>query len=409
MKPVSRRKFLQRAGLIGCSVAASPLITPMTFASVPSDNRLVVIILRGAMDGLDVVQPYGDKAFFDMRKTLKFGDAAGAFDLDGYFSMHTGLADLIPLWRAGQLGFAHAVSTPYRDKRSHFDGQDLLEAGTGMDAPVGAARDGWLNRMLQTLPDVQAQTAFAIGQESLLVTTGAAPVSNWSPDTHFNLTDQSQRLLKLVYQNDPLFGGSLDEAISLAHSLDPAAMVDENDTDMEMMQNQVMASLKGGAHKRVAEFAANRLRHATRIAAFSINGWDTHGGQKRAISGALTKLADTILILQRDLGPVWNKTTVLAMTEFGRTARENGTGGTDHGTGGALVMAGGALKGGKVFGDWPGLGQGNLYQDRDLLPTADVRAYAARAMQGLFGLDQSVLETAIFPSLDMGNTPEIIL
>ncbi len=399
-----------RAGLAGCSLAASPLITPMSFASIPSDNRLVVIILRGAMDGLDVVQPYGDRAFSSLRKSLKFGDAGGAFDLDGYFSMHKGLASLIPLWRKGQLGFAHAVSTPYRNKRSHFDGQDLLEAGTGMNAPIGAQRDGWLNRMLQTMTGVEAQTAFAIGQEEMLITTGAAPVSNWSPDTHLNLTLQARRMLELVYHDDPLFGGSLDEAIMLAQALNPAAMLDDGETgDSKMMQTQMIASLKGGGHKRVAEFAANRLRAETRVATFSINGWDTHGGQRRALTRALGQLADTILILERDLGDIWGKTTVLAMTEFGRTVRENGTQGTDHGTGGAMVMAGGALKGGQVYGKWPGLGEGDLFQDRDLMPTGDVRAYAARAMQGLFGVDKSVLEQTVFPNLEIGTTPEIIL
>ena len=134
--------------LIGCSAAASPLLTPISFAAAPFEQRFVVIILRGAMDGVDVVQPYGDRALAGLRPKLGFGEAAGALDLDGMFALHPGLAGLMPLWAAGELGFAHAVSTPYRDKRSHFDGQDLLEAGT---AELGAAtgRDGWLNRMLQ--------------------------------------------------------------------------------------------------------------------------------------------------------------------------------------------------------------------------------------------------------------------
>lgn len=398
---LSRRKFLVRAGLLGCSTAASPLLTPMSFAAMPSDNRLVVIILRGGMDGLDVVQPYGDRAFAGLRRSLKTNTEA---DLDGFFSLHAGLSDLMPMWRKGELAFAHAVSTPYRDKRSHFDGQDILEAGTG------GARDGWLNRMLQIMPDVGAQTGFAIGREEMLVMTGAAPVSNWSPDTHLNLSSQSRRLLELVYHDDPLFHSAVTEAMDLAEALDPNTGSDEGaEPDMAMMQQQMMASLRGGGHKRVAKFAANRLRGQTRVAAFSINGWDTHGNQKNALKRPLKMLSDTILTLQKELGDIWGKTAVLALTEFGRTARENGTGGTDHGTGGAMLMAGGAIAGGKVYGEWPGLRENALYQGRDLMPTMDVRAVSAAAMQGLFGLDRTALEGAIFPGLDMGEVPQIIL
>ncbi len=398
---ISRRKFLKRAGLLGCSAAASPLLTPMSFAALPSDNRLVVIILRGGMDGLDVVQPYGDAALKGLRPTLKAGEAAGASDLDGFFALHKGLKDLMPLWDKGELGFAHAASTPYRDKRSHFDGQDLLEAGLGMDG-LGRVRDGWLNRMLQVIPGVEPQTGFAIGREEMLVLTGGAPVSNWSPDTHMNLSDQSRRLLERIYHDDPLFNASVAEAIELAEVLDPKMVeTDADGDDAAMMKQQMMASMRGGAHKRVAEFAANRLKENTRVAAFSINGWDTHNNQRQALRGGLSRLQDTILILKKQLGDVWGKTAVVAMTEFGRTARENGTRGTDHGTGGAMILAGGAIAGGKVFGEWPGLTEADLYQGRDLRPVMDVRDVSATVMQGLFGLDQSLLEGAIFPGLEM--------
>jgi len=400
---ISRRKLLQRAGILGCSAAASPLLTPMSFAALPSDNRLVVIILRGGMDGLDVVQPYGDAALKDLRPTLKFGEAAGAADLDGFFSLHKGLSGLMPLWAKGELAFAHAASTPYRDKRSHFDGQDLLEAGLGMDG-LGRVRDGWLNRMLAVMPGGDPHTGFAIGREEMLVLTGGVPVSNWSPDTHLNLSEQSRRLLQRLYHDDPLFNASVSEAIELAEVLEPEMVGDgASGDDAAMMQQQMMASLRGGAHKRVAEFAANRLIEDTRVAAFSINGWDTHNNQGRALKGGLSRLQDTILILQQQLGDIWGKTAVLAMTEFGRTARENGTRGTDHGTGGAMLLAGGAIAGGKVFGAWPGLAEADLYQGRDLRPVMDVRDVSAAVMQAVFGLDQTLLEGAIFPGLDMNG------
>ncbi len=160
---------------------------------------------------------------------------------------------------------------------------------------------------------------------------------------------------------------------------------------------------------RLVDFAAVHLKGETRIAAFSQTGWDTHKAQGRELGRPLSKLQRTILRMKEQLGPeVWGRTTVMAMTEFGRTARENGTAGTDHGTGGAMIMAGGAIKGGKVYGDWPGLSEAALYDRRDLMPTLDVRAFAAHAMQGLYGLDTGLLETTIFPGLQMGPSPGIL-
>jgi uncharacterized protein (DUF1501 family) len=169
-----------------------------------------------------------------------------------------------------------------------------------------------------------------------------------------------------------------------------------------------MGAERRAGHVQLAEFAASRLRGETRIASFSLGGWDTHSQQRGALAAALGALAETILTLKDGLGPVWGRTAVLCLTEFGRTARENGTGGTDHGTGGAMLFAGGALKGGRVVADWPGLGEGDLYGDRDLLPTRDVRAHAAWAMRGLFGLGRDVLEGTVFPGLGMGSDPGLV-
>ncbi|SMX31798.1 DUF1501 domain-containing protein [Actibacterium lipolyticum] len=408
---ISRRRFLARSVAVGCSAAASPFLTPVTLAAAPWDQRLVVIILRGAMDGLDVVQPYGDPEFASTRKRLRFGEAGGATDLDGFFSLHPGLSPLTGLWLKGELGFAHAVSTPYRDKRSHFDGQDLLEAGTGFDFGNTQIRDGWLNRMLQAVPGLSAQTAYAIGQDELLILSGDAEVSSWSPDARLSLSPQAKKLLAKVSHNDPLFREALNEAVDIAESTQANAGVFDPETDNSAaeMQSQMMAVARGENHLKVVNFAINRLLEETRIASFSINGWDTHNNQSNGLKKPLSQLSDTILALKQGLGSVWGQTTVLAMTEFGRTVRENGSGGTDHGTGGAMIMAGGALRGGQVWGNWPGLALADLYKGRDLTPTEDVRAYAASAMQGLFGLDRHVLETAVFPGLDMGGVGRIIL
>jgi len=403
-----RRRFLLRTAALGCSAAASPFITPLTYAAAPWDTRLVVIILRGGMDGLEVVRPIGDKDY--ARHRPKLSGLNDAMPLDGVFALNNHLSALAPLWRAGELAFAHAVSTPYRDKRSHFDGQDLLEAGTGMDVGLNAVRDGWLNRMLGEVSGVSAKTAFAVGREDMIVLNGDAPVSSWSPDGRLDLSPQGRRLLDMLYHDDPVFQEAGNTATELAALLDmDGSDASDGDGMSESMMNAMMSAGKSARAKSLARFAADRMNEETRLAAFSIGGWDTHRGQSNGIKRALGELGDAILTLKETLGSNWQKTAVVAMTEFGRTARENGTLGTDHGTGGAMLMAGGAIRGGKVYGDWPGLGESSLYQDRDLMPTGDVRAYAAHMMQGLFGLDSGVLERVVFPGLDMGNDPHILL
>ncbi|MGI3168820.1 DUF1501 domain-containing protein [Pseudooceanicola sp. C21-150M6] len=409
---LSRRSFLTRSLALGCSAAASPWLAPVTMASAPWDTRLVVIILRGAMDGLGVLQPWGDRNFAALRPDVPtIGAPNGGVDLDGYHGLHPAMAPLLPMWRAGELGFVNAVSTPYRDKRSHFDGQDILEAGIAdMNQPI---RDGWLNRLLQAVPGVEADTAYTIGSSGMLLTKGRAPVAEWSPQSVLAMSPQAQRLMEHVMHDDPLFRGALAEALDLSEGQEASAMMSGDDGSMM----SGMAAVRQGAQVardnagpiHVAKFAAERLREDARIAAFSINGWDTHNNQQAAIARPLGALVETLTTLRQDLGPVWQRTGVIAMTEFGRTARLNGTRGTDHGTGGTLIFAGGALRGGQVHGRWPGLTEADLYERRDLMPTSDVRAQAGLVMQGLFGLDRSVIEQVVFPGVQMEGAARLVL
>ncbi len=399
---MERREFLARIAALGCSAAASPLVTPVAFAAAPWDARMVVVILRGALDGLDAFRPVGDPDYAALRPTLR----QGTLDLNGFFGMNAALSALMPLWDAGEMGAAHAVSTPYRDKRSHFDGQDILEAGhPGL---IGSGSDGWLNRMLQAIPNVTGETAFAIGREQQLIMSGNAPAARWSPEASLDLSPQAQQLIAMVHASDPLFADASAQAIEIAQSVAMSAQDDADEAEM-MMADPMMAAVNANQeHVKLAEFAAARLRGETRIASFSINGWDTHLNQKQGLQKALRKLSDTILTLRAGLAADWDKTAVLCLTEFGRTARENGTKGTDHGTGGAMIFAGGALNGGRILGDWPGLAEADLYNRRDLMPTRDVRAYPAWVMHDLLGLSRRAIEGSIFPGLEMGSNPGIV-
>ncbi|MFY0596511.1 MAG: DUF1501 domain-containing protein [Cognatishimia sp.] len=404
-----RRKFLSLSAAIGCSAAASPLLTPVSLASAPGDRRLIVIVLRGGMDGIDVLRPWGDRTFKALRPTLA-KDQNNALDLNDFYGVHAGLKDLMPLWKDGNLGFVQATSTPYRDKRSHFDGQDLLEAGTSALAPLGR-RTGWLNRMLPYLAGAEERTAFALGREDMLLLTGDAPVSNWSPEVDLTLSSQGLRLLEMTMHSDPEMAAAMAEAIMLAGSDGDSVTFEMSDQEMmSEMAEDAKKARTGQTHLKIADFAAEQLRADSRIASFSVGGWDTHANQQRALNAPLKRLSEVILRLKEGLGlQVWGKTSILCMTEFGRTVRENGTQGTDHGTGGTMIMAGGAIRGGQVFGDWPGLKEADLYKGRDLMPTSDVRAWAAWAMHDSFGVPQSILESEVFSGLDMGRSPGLLL
>lgn len=382
MPSLDRRKLLTGSLGVACSAAAWPFMTPVTFAAAPGDARLVVIVLRGAMDGLAAFPLLSDPSFARARPTLASSQSSGdsPIDLDGRFGMHSELRAIEPLWLRGELAVVQAVATPYRHKRSHFEGQDFLETGA---SGTSALRDGWLNRALAHVPGARASTALSVGRENMLLLQGEEASLSWLPGADLPLRNDERGLLDLIYRNDPVF---LEAARG-------AALLSDLEGDRE----------PGDEGNALARFAAERLAGEARIAAFSLAGWDTHRQQAQAIRKPLRRLADAIATLEATLGPVWGETLVIAMTEFGRTVQENGSRGTDHGTGGAALLAGGALKGGRVYGDWPGIGEAALYEGRDLMPTTDVRHYPAWALAALFGISRTVLERDVFPGLDMGQ------
>ncbi|NNH33357.1 DUF1501 domain-containing protein [Rhizobium sp. SEMIA 4085] len=384
--PLSRRGFLASA----CCLAAAPIFTPVTFAAMPGDNRFVTIVLRGAMDGLDLVQPYGEAAFAALRPTLALTPEKGLLDLDGHFGLNPAAADLMSLWKGRELAFVHAVSTPYRDQRSHFDGQDMLESG---GEHVAAEKTGWLNRTLSVIPRSQARKAIDVNTSTELILSGPNNVDVWASDSNLGTAKDEMQFLMRLYAGDPAFAKAMEEATRANN----AAMITEPD------------GKRGEKIADVATLAGNMLKGDYRIASFSITGWDTHVAQTGQFKRPVQDLAQAINTLKVTLGlEVWSKTVVLAMTEFGRTVRQNGSGGTDHGTGGCAVLAGGAIHGGRILGKWPGIGAGQLLDDRDLMPTADVREIAAAMLYRQFDVTAGDLTGKIFPGLSFDKGSQFL-
>ena len=380
----------RRSALLGLAGAVSLGRTGLALADAPTDRRLVVIILRGAMDGLSAVVPYGDPALAGLRAGLlpanPVGTQGGLFDLGGFYGLHPSLAALHGLYRANQLLPVHAVAGHYRS-RSHFEAQDFLESGA--DHRLSS---GWLNRVVAALPATQRTgAAVTLGVDAPLIARGPAIVGAYAPS-------------RIPSPDPALLAGMA--AISRPDPLLHAALVD-GIAERDFAARAIPIS-PGPDHRRpfvILADAAGRLLAAPggpRIAALEIGGWDTHQNQPRQLAEALSELDAGIDALTRALGDAWRRTAVLTMTEFGRTARMNGTRGTDHGTGTVAFVAGGAVLGGRVLADWPGLH--DLLDDRDLRPTRDLRALAKGLLASHLGLTPRALDLVFPESQDV--TPE---
>jgi len=365
------------------------------FAALPGERRLVVIILRGGLDGLAAVAPYADPSYRAARGEHALpepGREGGALDLGGTFGLHPAMVGFHALYRSGEAAIIHAVAGPYRG-RSHFDGQDWMESGAEQ-----RLSGGWLNRAVAaawpseaTARSSASRKGLAAGLNVPLLMKGPARIANYAPQTFPRLSEDAMRRLAGLYAADPLLGPVVadgragrafaDGALGQGHG--PAAN----------------AGTERSAFRSLA-LAAGRLLAAAdgpRVAALELGGFDTHALQAQRLAGALATLDDGLAALKEGLGGAWGQTAVLAMTEFGRTVAANGTAGTDHGTGGVAFLAGGAVAGGAVRGTWPGLAPGQLYEGRDLAPTTDLRAIAKALVAAQLGLSEDVLATAVFP------------
>jgi uncharacterized protein (DUF1501 family) len=397
---ITRRRLL----LGGAALAASAALPEVLFAYTGGSARLVVVILRGALDGLAAVPPYADPAYAGLHRELAIaapGAADGALALDGTFGLHPSLKFLHERFLGGELVVFNAVASPYRD-RSHFDGQNVLE--NGLATPSGVA-DGWLNRALAALPrraGSSNEQAVAISQNVPLILRGDARVISKSPQAAPGVDDELLSRLADLYSKDDWFSARLSEAVQTEKLSDDGG--DSLAPAMRSPQAGVAATKPAGPDRvtAAARMAAALMRSGggPEVAVIEASGWDTHANQgnaKGTLAQRLAGLDNAMRALADELGPLWAQTAVLVVTEFGRTAAMNGTRGTDHGTGGCAFLAGGAVRGGRVVADWPGLSRTALLDNRDLRPTLDLRSVFKAVLDEHLRVDAKTLAARVFP------------
>lgn len=388
----------RREMLLGSGALFAWAYMPKLAMAEGRDPRFLTIVLRGALDGLATVAPVGDPAWVGLRGNdgLRLDGENAALPLDATFALNPAMPNFHRLYKAGQASVVHAVASPYRE-RSHFDGQDVLESG--LTRP-GASETGWLNRALNGMARgerVAGRDVFAIGPITPLVARGPAKVLSYTPPRLQPASnDTISRLLDLYQHTDPALAQALQERSALA------AIAKGGD-------------MKGGGPKLTGPYAGVRMYFAEaagaaakfmarpdgpRVGALAFDGWDTHAQEGAAhgrLSALLGALDGAVAAIETGMGPAWKDTAVAIVTEFGRTARINGTEGTDHGTATVALLAGGALKGGRVIADWPGVSEAALYQNRDLKPTTDLRAVLKGILRDHLRADETVLGRDVFP------------
>jgi len=373
-----RRHFLAAMGALGASVAFGPAL-----AGSATDPRLVVVVLRGGLDGLAAVPAPGDPHFGRARGAL--AEVDGVVDLDGTFGLHPALGPLRPLYDAGELLVVHAIAAPYR-LRSHFDAQNVLE--TGAERPH-ATRTGWLSRALPT------GSAMAVGRDMPLLLRGPASATSLDPLRRPRPDAPLHRAVAALYEGDPALSEALAQGMAA----------------QRLLARHAEPSKRGDAEasaRIVARILADP--EGPRTAVFSMGGWDTHTGQANRLNRRLGELSSVLTAFATATpAAAWARTAIVVVTEFGRTVAPNGTGGTDHGVGGAALLAGGAVAGGRVVADWPGLKERDRLEGRDLRPTTDVRAMLKGVLHDHLGVARARLDDEVFPaSADVAPLPGLL-
>ena len=364
----------RRTALLGMAGAASLPLLPVSLAQGLEGRKFIFIILRGAMDGLATLVP-DDGEMRNLRRQIQ-PPQSDLIDLNNGFRLHPSLSGVGDLYRSGDVAFVHAASTSFR-ARSHFDAQDFLETLAGGTYTQG----GWLNRAVGA---VNGQ-GLGVGYTLPLALTGPAQATNWAPSAFRPASHDLLDRLAMMYEAEPGLFDALETGREMAVG-----------SDMSMSRGrgrnrQFSATLKALGELMAQDGGAN-------IGMASLDGWDTHANQVGRLTTLLNGMDDGLVALKSALGPVWQQTAIVMCSEFGRTAAENGSRGTDHGTGGLVILAGGAISGGKIHGDWPGLQSSALYEGRDLAPANDISAIMKGVLRDHLGIDRASLDNTLFPS-----------
>jgi uncharacterized protein (DUF1501 family) len=401
---MKRRKLIQNASLVlGASLVPISLNSWAIRSEAQTSNtkRLIVIFLRGAADGLNIVVPHQENSYYDYRPSIAIPypqEPEGAIDLDGFFGLNPALSELMPLWKQKSLAFVHASGSP-NDSRSHFDAQDYMENGT---PGVKATDTGWMNRLLADLPKDKPTQAISVGTDIPKILEGQMPVAILARGK-----ESTQKLSVDVPEIDSafnlLYNGSDDLSQAYQEGIQARKII-LNDLTKDMMSSS-------GNAPTTENFAQDARRLAklmvgdskTQLAFMDLGGWDTHINEKTNLTNALKPLAAGLLTLTKELGNLYKDTTIVVMSEFGRTAMENGNTGTDHGHGNAMWLLGGSIKGGQVYGKWPGLEESQLNEKRDLAVTTDFREVLGSVMQQHLQIPSAKLST-IFPDYKFTNS-----
>jgi len=401
---ITRRVFIRNSALavVGTSAIPSFLARAAYGAVEPGSctKRLVVIFQRGAADGLNIVVPHGESSYYAMRPSINI-PRNQVIDLDGFFGLHPSLSSFHPLWNQHDLAIVHAAGSP-DPTRSHFDAQDFMESGT---PGVKATEDGWLNRSLRSLPsspDSSAFRAIALGPSLPRILSGSEPAAAVNNINEFGVDGRNPNASPIANTFEAMYEQSVDsvlhgtgqetfEAVKMLKAADPSKYT-------PMSGANYPKGRFGDSLKQLAQLIKANL--GVQVAFADIGGWDHHvneGSTQGQIANVLREFSQSLAAFWIDLGNLAEDTVVVSMSEFGRTARENGNRGTDHGHANVMFVMGGPVKGGKVYGRWPGLEQSQLYEGRDLALTTDFRLVLAEVVSRHLG--NMDLRT-VFPGFD---------
>jgi uncharacterized protein (DUF1501 family) len=402
---ITRRIFLRNSALAVVGTAAVPsFLTRAAFGAGENGGRtkrLVVIFQRGAADGLNIVVPYAERNYYAMRPSINIPQKS-VLDLNGFFGLHPSLAAFQPLWQQRHLAIVHAAGSP-DTTRSHFDAQDFMETGT---PGVKSTEDGWLNRSLRDLPSIATQAspfrAIALGSSVPRILSGNEPTVAMNNINDFSVGGRSAKPSPAASAFEAMYDHSSDSVLhgTGAETFDAVKML--KDADPGKYTPAANANYPKGRFgdglRQLAQLIKANL--GVQVAFADIGGWDHHvneGATEGQLANVLSDFSQSIAAFWNDLGDLGEDTVVVTMSEFGRTARENGNRGTDHGHANVMFVLGGPVKGGKVYGRWPGLDQSQLYEGRDLALTTDFRQVIGEAVVQHLG-NKNLAE--VFPGYD---------